>query len=114
MIKYILLIISFTLLGAVGSYCFKKAVSEVPTVKRIVLHPLLYFGGAFYFLSAILNIIALKYLPYTLVLPMTAITYIWTLIIAKYFLKEKVTKFKLTGIILIIIGVVLISFTTRY
>lgn len=51
----------------------------------------------------------LKYLPYSIVLPLTAMTYIWTMIIAKVAFLEKITCNKITGTILIIIGSVLIA-----
>ena len=57
----------------------------------------------------VLNIIVLKYLPYSVVLPLTAITYIWSLVIAYCFLKEKITKVKIYGIICIMIGAIFIS-----
>ena len=69
----------------------------------------LYIGGILYVIAAVLNIVALKYLPYSIVLPLTAITYIWTIIISRLMLKEKVNKEKVIGIILIIIGAIFIA-----
>lgn len=60
-------------------------------------------------MGALLNIYVLKFLPYTVVLPMTSLTYIWTMIISFYLLKEKITFKKILGVILILIGAFLIS-----
>ncbi len=60
-------------------------------------------------MGALLNIYVLKFLPYTVVLPMTSLTYIWTMIISFYLLKEKITFKKILGVMLILIGAFLIS-----
>ncbi|MGP1608505.1 MAG: EamA family transporter [Clostridium sp.] len=86
-------------------------------LKNDIIYPLillleniyLYYGGILYILAAILNIFVLKYLEYSIVLPLTAITYIWTMLISKIYLKEKITKLKILGIILIVIGSYLIT-----
>lgn len=86
-------------------------------LKNDIIYPLilllenvyLYYGGILYILAAILNIFVLKYLEYSIVLPLTAITYIWTMLISKIYLKEKITKLKILGVILIVIGSYLIT-----
>lgn len=103
----ILNIIIFTILGAFGGFFFKKT-SEV---NNILKNQYLYLGIAFYGTGAILNIIELKYLPYSIVLPLTSITYIWTILISHFLLKERINKHKILGIIFIISGVICISFS---
>lgn len=98
-----LIILVFTLLGSYGSYCFKRAADKGSIVK-IILSPILYMGGVFYLISLIMNIYTLKYMPYNIVFPLTSLTYIWTLILAKLLLKEKITKKKVIGIILLCLG----------
>ncbi|MEQ6390979.1 DMT family transporter [Bacillaceae bacterium S4-13-58] len=65
-------------------------------------------GGFFYGTGAILNIVTLQLLPYTVVYPLTSITYIWTLIISALFLKEKITVKKILGLTLIVAGAFLL------
>ncbi|MBS5316733.1 MAG: EamA family transporter [Clostridiales bacterium] len=102
--SYLLIIILiFTLLGSYGSYCFKKA-SGKESVLKIIFSPILYIGGGFYLISLIMNIYTLKYMPYNIVFPLTSLTYIWTLILARVLLKEKVTRKKIIGIILLCLG----------
>jgi len=43
-----------------------------------------------------------------LVLPLTSITYIWTMLVSYLALKEKITKNKIIGVILICVGAVLL------
>lgn len=104
---YILLLI-MTVLGSFGGYFFKKS-TEIG-LNRIIFSKYLYIGGFLYFISALINIVLLKYLSYMIVLPLASITYIWTLIISNKFLNEKITKNKKIGVCLIILGVILISF----
>lgn len=106
-IIYIILLIE-TLLGALGGFCLKKSTTKESLIKSF-LSPFLYLGGVLYVFSAILNIIVLKHLPYSVVLPLTSITYVWSLFISYYFLNEKITKIKIYGIILIVIGAIFIG-----
>jgi len=63
-----------------------------------------------YLLSAVLNIYVLKYLDYSVVLPLTSITYIWTMVLSYFSLKERITAKKVLGVALIVGGAVLVSF----
>jgi drug/metabolite transporter (DMT)-like permease len=99
-----------TLLGSFGGFFFKKSTNGT-TILSILKNKFLYIGGIVYLGSAILNIIVLKYMPLSVVLPMTAITYIWSMIISRFVLKENITLFKIWGIISIILGVIFIGFS---
>lgn len=105
---YILLTL-MTIMGAFGGFFFKKATATIKDFRSLILNINLYIGGGLYFLSALINIYLLKYLPYIIVLPMTAITYIWTLLISYRYLKENITNYKKIGVLLIIVGALLIG-----
>ncbi|BBK78195.1 EamA family transporter [Clostridium butyricum] len=107
MLYYILLII-MTLMGAIASLFLKKA-SGFKSLKQLVFNINLYLGGILYVLSAVINIYILRFLDYSLVLPLTSITYIWTMIISYCVFKEKITIKKMFGLMLVIIGVMLIA-----
>ena len=98
-----------TLLGALGGYFFKKGAENLNGIVSLILNWRDYIGGIFYVSAAILNIVVLKFLSYSIVLPLTAMTYIWTMIISKIALGEKITKNKIIGTILIILGSVFIA-----
>ncbi|WP_100487518.1 EamA family transporter [Sporolactobacillus pectinivorans] len=106
MIEAALLII-MTMFGSLGGYFFKRC-----TMKGIGLS--MYFlvnlgiGGIFYVSGALLNIWLLKMLPYTIVYPLTAITYIWTLVFSYFFLREKINRRKISGVLLILLGACLL------
>lgn len=103
-----LLLLLMTFLGAFGAFYFKKT-SSSSTIKMLLLNKYLYCGVILYFVSAIINIYVLRFLNYSIVLPATSITYIWTFIIAKILLKENITIRKITGMTFIVCGVILIT-----
>ncbi|GFR36325.1 EamA family transporter [Thermobrachium celere] len=108
-LKTFSILILMTLCGSLGGYFLKRASSNLDSFKTLILNKFIYIGGLFYCLGAILNIILLKYIPYSLVLPLNSITYIWTLLLGYFLLGERIGKYKLLGIICIIIGVVFLT-----
>lgn len=105
----ILILIFMTLMGAFAGLCLKKASADLEySVFAILKNRNLYFGGFLYVISAVLNIILLSKMNYSVVLPLTAITYIWTLILSSIVLKEKVTRKKISGIVLIVMGAIVL------
>jgi uncharacterized membrane protein len=98
-----------TLCGAGGAYFFKKAKITKLDVRSILLNKYLYLGGVGYLVSSLLNIYILKVVPYSICLPLLSITYIWTMVIARAFLKEKITLNKCIGIIFVITGIIVIA-----
>ena len=107
MVYYVLLLI-MTLLGSVASL-FLKSASGSANIIGMLKNVNLYIGGFLYLSSAILNIVVLRYLDYSVVLPLTSITYIWTMFFSYMVLKENITKKKLGGVVMIIVGAVVIS-----
>lgn len=97
------------LLASVASFFLKKSITGGLSVRKLFVSPYFCVGGVLYVFSALLNLYLLKMMPYSIVVPMGALTYIWTLIIANRFLGEAVTKKKILGIILILTGVFLIA-----
>lgn len=107
-----LLILIFTFLGAAAGFNLKKAVSGVEKITDVIRNHFLYYGLFLYALAACINILVLRQLSYTVVLPLTAITYIWSLLLAYYFLEEKITILKIIGVLLIMTGSILIAMTS--
>lgn len=102
----VLMMLVMTWCGAFGGYFLKLASDtdfkrDLPNLVKWLIVGLLSYGS-----GAILNIIALRYLPYTVVFPLTSITYIWTFILSYTLLGEPITKRKMAGVALIIIGAI--------
>lgn len=100
-----------TVSGTLGAYFFKRTSGkqEKLLLLEILKMPSLYMGGAFYVAGAVINIILLKYMDYSVLYPMTSLTYIWTTILAWVALHEKINYNKLIAIILIIMGVFVLN-----
>lgn len=105
-------VIVLFLMGICASFasCFlKKSTENCTSVFEIIKKPFLYVGVGLYVLSALLNIYLLRVLPYSVVIPLGSLTYIWTLIISNRLLGEKTTKCQIVGIVVILAGVSLIA-----
>jgi drug/metabolite transporter (DMT)-like permease len=98
-----------TVLGSVAALFLKKA-SKTEDIKKLIKNRNLYIGGCLYLIAAFINIYVLRYLDYSTVLPLTSITYIWTMVLSFFVLKEKITIRKAIGAIGIVIGAVLIVY----
>lgn len=107
-IQYIVLIVAMTFTGAFASLLFKKA-SQSIGLKALILNYNLYVGGGLYFAASLINIYVLKFVDYSVVLPLTSITYIWTMILSYFFLHEKIGGKKIVGVVLILIGAYLVA-----
>lgn len=108
MTLYFVSFLLMTLLGSVASLFLKKA-SGTSGIVAMLKNVNLYIGGFLYLASAVLNIWILRYLDYSVVLPLTSLTYIWTMVLSYFILKEKITGKKIGGVALILIGAVLVS-----
>lgn len=108
MVIYYVVLLVMTMFGSVASLFLKKASgskSLIDMLKNINL----YIGGFLYVSSAVLNIWLLKILDYSIILPLTSLTYIWTMVLSYFILKEKITVKKIAGVCLILVGAIIIS-----
>lgn len=108
MIIYFVALLIMTLLGSVASLFLKKA-SGSGGIVGLLKNVNLFIGGFLYLISAVLNIWVLRYLDYSVVLPLTSLTYIWTMVLSYMILKEKITLKKIGGVVLILIGAICVS-----
>lgn len=95
--------------ASVASFFLKKSTGNGLNIRSLIVNSYLYLGGGLYVFSALLNLYLLKKLPYSVVVPLGSLTYIWTLVIAHRCLGETITRQKLYGVILILLGVVLLA-----
>ena len=108
MVIYYIVLLIMTMFGSVASLFLKKA-SGLNSLIDMLKNINLYIGGFLYVSSAILNIWLLKILDYSVILPLTSLTYIWTMILSYFILKEKITVKKIAGVCLILVGAIIIS-----
>ena len=104
----ILLLLVMTWMGTFASVFFKKA-SGSSGIKGLITNKYLWIGGLIYVGAAVMNIFVLRYLDYSVVLPLTSITYIWTMLVSFLFLKEHISVKQIIGVSMIVVGAVLIT-----
>jgi drug/metabolite transporter (DMT)-like permease len=107
----ITILVVTTLSGSAGALALKKGMNDLPELrlKLVLTNGWIYLGSFLYILSAVTNIVLLKFLDYSIAFPMTSLTYVWTVIISYFIFKERLTARKLIAVILIIVGVFIIS-----
>ena len=98
-----------TLAGAFAGFFLKRASGNL-NLKALITNYNFYCGGFLYLIAALINIYVLRFLDYSVVLPLSSITYIWTMVISYYLLKEKITVKKVLGILLILLGTLFIAY----
>ncbi len=98
-----------TFVGATAGLNLKKATTYIRRKQDIFKSHNLIIGIVLYGCAALINIGVLQYLAYTIVLPMTSITYVWSMFLSHRYLGENITRLKQIGMICIIIGAILIS-----
>lgn len=108
MILFFATLIVMTMLGSVASLFLKRA-SSSDCLVELLKNVNLYIGGFLYLVSAVLNVWILRYLDYSVVLPLTSLTYIWTMVLSYMILKEKITTKKIGGVVLILLGAICVS-----
>ncbi len=68
-----------------------------------------FLGISLYVIGSIIFVITLKFAPVSILYPITGSTYIWSFILAKIYLKEHITKYKILGLSIIILGIIFIT-----
>ena len=114
--QYIVALISI-ILGSVAQYFLKmgvititekpKSLSEIIKSGLINIH--LWSGLFFYGLSLLLWFYVLSKMELSKAYPLVSLGYVFTLILGYFFLNEGVTITKITGVILVMIGVVVLT-----
>lgn len=104
-----LAVLAMTLVGALGAFFLKVGMDRVNGPASLVKNPRIFLGGCFYLTGAALNILLLRVLDYSVLYPMTAVTYVWSMLLSAAFLGERITRRKLIGVAAILAGVLILS-----
>ncbi|MDR0322103.1 MAG: EamA family transporter [Treponema sp.] len=108
MIVSFIILVVMTIIASFGSFLIKKA-SNSGTIIGIFTNKYLYISAILYLVSSVLSMWLLKRLDYSIVVPLNSLCIIWTMLIAYFFLKEKIGIEKIIGVLLIISGVICIN-----
>lgn len=107
MIKYVLLLVSSVLVASISQIILKKSAGkEYKSIIREYLNVYVITGYGLMVISTILTILAFKGLDYKNGPIIESVGYLFVMILSRIFLKEKITKKKLLGNALILLGIV--------
>ncbi len=102
-------VLLMTLFGSLGALFFKRGAERVTGLRSLVLSPQLWLGGCFYLAGAAMNIALLRVRDYSVVYPLTSLTYVWSLALSAAVLHERVTVRKALGVAAVCAGVFLLT-----
>lgn len=96
------------LVSAVSQLILKKAADNPRyTGLRFYLNPPVILAYALFFGCMLLNVFALRTLDLTVASVLEASGYLYVMLLSYFFLKEKITRRKLIGNLVIVLGIVL-------
>ena len=108
--KIVLLTALAAFIGSIGQLEFKRGANNLQfDIKLLLTNYHLIFAVAVYAVSTILYVYALNKEQLSILYPIIATSYIWTLIFSKLFLKESVGLTSWAGVFFILFGVSLIA-----
>jgi len=110
MAKYFAIAIFSGILSSFSQILLKKsALKKKNTVISEYLNMQVIMAYGITFICMLLTIIAFKGIPYKYGSVLESLTYIYIMILSKLFIGEKITKHRLLGNIIIVIGVIIFS-----
>lgn len=110
MVKYFAIAILSGMLSSFSQILLKKsAQKQSRTVIQEYLNPYVIGGYVITALCMILTVIAYRGVPFKYGAVLESLTYLYIMILSKLFLGEKLTRKKIAGNIVIVIGVIIFS-----
>lgn len=105
-----LMVVAGTIVGSFGPLLLKIGMHDKKVTLRNLLFNFKVMSGVFlYFISSLFFVIALKGGELSVLYPLVSFGYIWVTINSKLFLKEKITMYKILGILFIFSGIIIIG-----
>jgi multidrug transporter EmrE-like cation transporter len=98
-------------INGLGALDFSPAVL-LPTFIRIFTTPLVFLGFVFIFGGSLFWLAVLSKWDLSLAYPLLSISYIASLFVGAIFLSEQITLIRIAGVVVVVIGVVLITWRT--
>lgn len=108
---YIIIFLLSVLIAAVSQIILKKSADKhYDSIVKEYLNPKTILAYGMFFISSLVTVLAYRGVPLSLGPVLEASGYIYVAILGAIFLKEKISKRKLVGLIIIILGIGLSSF----
>lgn len=110
MIKAVLIFITSVCIASVSQILLKKSANqEKKSILKEYLNKQVIIGYGLLFASTLLTMYAYKTLDLSLGVMIESISYIIITVLSYFILKEKITKRKIIGIVLIMLGIIVYS-----
>jgi uncharacterized membrane protein len=108
--KIILLTALAAFIGSIGQLEFKRGAENLQfDIKLLLTNYHLIIGVAVYAVSTVLYVYALNKGQLSILYPIIATSYIWTLLFSRIFLREEISLTGWAGVFFILFGVTLIA-----
>ncbi len=108
--KIIFLTALAAFIGSIGQLEFKRGAENLQfDIKLLLTNYHLIIGVAVYAVSTVLYVYALNKGQLSILYPIIATSYIWTLLFSRIFLKEEISLIGWAGVFFILFGVTLIA-----
>lgn len=111
--RYIITLLSISLSSA-AQLLLKKGAAHAsgfdwPSIMKLISNPFILLGLSSYAVSAVLWIYVLHRMKLSVAYPLASLGYIFTSALAVFFLGESISRNQITGLFLIMAGVVILS-----
>ena len=108
----ILGVIVASIVGAWGAF-FLKVGADRSNLQLLALRvdPRVVLGLSLYFSSSVLYIICLRGGELSVLYPIAALVYVWSTVLAKWRLNEEVNAQKMLGLVILMAGIILVTFS---
>ncbi len=107
--KSMALVFTASIVGSFAAVFLKLGATRINRSLLSFLNRSVILGVALYLASSVFYALGIKGGQLSVLYPMVSLGYIWTLIWAKLFFNEPFTRQKLTGLVLILVGVVFVG-----
>jgi drug/metabolite transporter (DMT)-like permease len=101
-------------IGSFGAVFLKSGATRLRRSFSSLVHNWQLAAGIFFFLlSSVFFVLGLREGELSVLYPMVSLGYVWTLLWSKLFFGERMTRTKITGLALILFGVLLVGMGTE-
>jgi drug/metabolite transporter (DMT)-like permease len=113
-IESMLLVLAGSFLGSIGAGFLKAGAGKLHGgLRYLFLNWKLALGVAFFVGSSVPYVLGVKKGQLSVLYPLVSLSYIWALVWARIFFKEKFTRNKLAGLCLILLGILFVGLGNR-
>jgi multidrug transporter EmrE-like cation transporter len=108
------LVLIASVIGSLGAVCLKAGAASLRRgYKYLFFNFRLGLGVALFLASSYFFVLGIREGELTILYPLVALGYIWTLFWSRLFFNEPFTRLKVFGLLLILVGVVFIGLGNR-